>query len=328
MSRSKSLESLPMPTGLYCIGLAKYDLEDIYRKEIQFPQGRLIPIQVYFPMQKGVHKLHSKIFEERAAIGPFQPLQSKVYSRLANISLLEGYGHPVILLNHASTVPMTDYAFLAEDLCSHGYVVVSIQHDLACDEETPSFWEGSSCTRNAKVIDNILYVFEWLKSNQATLFAGKINLKRIGLIGYSLGGNSLLLWTNRTFEPFQRDTRPALFLRADQEDVKECLVLMETTRFSYPLHNRYPLFFLLSEDREAYQKKTGCYEQMIQAGHRVHYYKGSTHISFMDHGYISPSTLINPNEPYFNGNLDERLAFFYQVRSNVLDFLMEHIPRK
>lgn len=196
-----------MPTGLYCVGLVKYDLEDIYRKEIKYPQGRLIPIQIYFPMQKGVHKLHPKIFEERAPIQSLQRLQTKVYSRRADISLLDGDKHPVILLNHASAVPMTDYAFLAEDLSSHGYVVIAIQHDLKSDEEGPAFWEGNSCTRNAKVIDNLLYVFEWLKSKGDTLFAGKINLKRVGLIGHSLGGNSLLLLANRTFEPFQRDTR-------------------------------------------------------------------------------------------------------------------------
>lgn len=321
-----TLESLPVPTGLYSVGLAKYDLEDSFRKEIKFPNGRLIPIQIYFPIQKSIHRLHSKAFEKRAAIGSFQPLEAKIYSELADISLLQGNGHPVIILNHGSSVPMTDYGFLAEDLSSHGYVVLSIQHELKGEEESPLFWEGNSCTRNAKIIDNILYVFEWLKSTQNTLFEGKINLKKIGLVGHSLGANSLLLLANRTFDIFQKDTRPALFPRADQENVKECLVLMDSTRFSYPLHNRYPIFFLLSEEREAYQKETGCYDQMIQSGHKVHYYKGSTHISFMDHGYISPSEPINLKEPYFKGDLEQRLIFFDQVRKDVLDFLKEHIP--
>lgn len=170
------------------------------------------------------------------------------------------------------------------------------------------------------MIDNILFVFEWLKSMQETLFRSKFNLKRVGLIGHSLGGNSLLLWVNRTLDMFQKDGRSALLDRADQSNVKECLILMETTRFSFPLNNRYPLFFLLAEERESYQKATGCYEQMIHAGHQVRYYKGSTHVSFMDHGYASPPNQVNPNESYFNGTVEERKVFLMKCGKTLENF--------
>lgn len=318
-----SLVTLPEPTGLYRIGTAKYDLEDVYRKDFQFPQGRLIPIQIHFPMEQGSHSIYPKIFEERAALGPFEPLNVNGHSQSTDLSLLIGGQHPVVIINHASCVAMTDYAFLAEDLASHGYIVVSIQHDLKSDANGPAFWEGRSCTRNAKVIDNILYVFEWLKTTQATLFNDKINIKRVGLIGHSLGGNSLLFWLNRTLDSFQKDNRPTLLPHVDQKDVKECLVLMETTRFSFPLNSRYPLFFLLAEEREAYQKETGCYEQMARVGHKVCYYKGSTHISFMDHAYVNPQRHLDLEEEYFNGTLKERKAFFETVRKDVRVFLKE-----
>lgn len=318
-----SLVALPEPTGPYRIGTAKYDLEDIYRKDFRFSNGRLIPIQIYFPMEKGSHSIYTKIFEERAALGPFEPLKVGVHSQQKDLRLLIGDQHPVILINHASCVAMTDYAFLAEDLASHGYVVISIQHDLKSDEEGPAFWEGRSCSRNAKVIDNILYVFEWLKTTRETLFNGKVDLKRVGLVGHSLGGNSLLLWSNRTLDSFQKDTRSALLSRLDQKDVKECFVLMETTRFSFPLYSRYPLFFLLGEGREGYQKQNGCYEQMVRAGHKVRYYKGSTHISFMDHAYVNPKWHIDLEEEYFNGTLEERMAFFESIRQDIKNFLKE-----
>ena len=323
-SQTTSLVTLPKPTGSYGIGISKYDLEDVYRKNFQFPQGRLIPIQIYFPMEQGNHAIYPKIFEKRAALGPFEPLNVDGYSQPADLSLLIGGEHPVVIINHASCVAMTDYAFLAEDLASHGYIIISIQHDLQSDEEGPEFWEGRSCTRNAKVIDNILYVFEWLKRTEADLFNGKIDLKKVGLIGHSLGGNSLLLWLNRTLDSFQKDNRSALLPRADQKDVKECLILMETTRFSFPLNSRYPLFFLLAEEREAYQRETGCYEQMTRAGHTVSYYKGSTHISFMDHAYVNPQRHVDLPEEYFNGTLEERKAFFEAVRQDVRNFLKEN----
>lgn len=314
----ETLKALPAPTGPYRIGTVKYDLVDIYRKELEFTEGRLIPIQIYFPMDRGVHTLDQKIFEERAP-GPWGPLHVLVHSHIADLSLLAGDQHPVIFLNHASAVAMTDYAFLAEDLSSHGYVVISIQHDLRSDKEEPSFWQGSSCSRNAKVVDNLLYVFEWLKTTQATFFSRKLDLNRIGFIGHSLGANSLLLWANRTIDSFYPDTRPALLSRIDQKNVRECLILLDATRFSSSFSNRYPLFFLFSEERDEYHKNTGCYDEMIRAGHQVKYYKGTTHISFMDHGCICPS------ETYFKGNPEERITFFNEIRKDIREFLKQQL---
>lgn len=56
----QTLKTLPQPTGPHRVGMAKYDLEDIYRKDFTFPSGRLIPIQVYFPLEKGTHTSGSK----------------------------------------------------------------------------------------------------------------------------------------------------------------------------------------------------------------------------------------------------------------------------
>jgi hypothetical protein len=316
--KSITLEVIPMPTGPYHVGCAKYDLEDPYRKEFIFPNGRLIPIQVYFPMGNNAHITYPKIFEPRApTLSPF--FKTKVYSQEAKLCSLAGDKHPVVFLNHASNVAMTDYAFLAEDLSSHGYIVISLQHDLHSDAIEPKFWEGSSCSRNAKVIDNLLFVFQWLKNFNAPLFAGKVDLKRVGFVGHSLGANSLLLWISRNSDIFKKDAPTALLHREDQKDVKECLVLMEATRFSYPQNNRYPLFFLLAEEKESYQKECGFYDQMMSAGHLVRYYKGSTHISFMDSAYIKSDT------KYFNGNLENRIDFFYQLRKEIREFLDEHL---
>lgn len=125
-NKADSLTVLPEPTGPYCIGIAKYDLEHIYRKDLLFPQGRLIPIQIYFPTQKGNHDAYQKTFEKRAALGPFELLNVEVHSQTTDISFLANSEHPLIFLNHGSCVAMTDYAFLTEDLSSHGYVVISI----------------------------------------------------------------------------------------------------------------------------------------------------------------------------------------------------------
>ena len=40
---------------------------------------------------------------------------------------------PVVILNHGNTVKFTEYSFLANLFAARGYIVVSIQHDLATD---------------------------------------------------------------------------------------------------------------------------------------------------------------------------------------------------
>lgn len=47
-------DTVPMPTGSPRIGMVRYDLEDPYRKDLKFQNGRLVPIQIYFPMEKGL----------------------------------------------------------------------------------------------------------------------------------------------------------------------------------------------------------------------------------------------------------------------------------
>jgi len=144
-STDQCLDVVPVPTGEYRVGTAIVDLEDPYRKDLQFPSGRLIPVQYYFPMRKGKHQVYQKDYEERAP-GPFEPLVVNVHSKKADLSHLEGNNLPVVILSHGSSVAMTDYAFLAEDLSSHGYFVVSIQHDLLTDHHEPEFWSGRSCS--------------------------------------------------------------------------------------------------------------------------------------------------------------------------------------
>lgn len=310
------MNRLTEPTGPYRVGIERRDLADPYRKELSYPEGRLIPIQIYFPMEKGKHTLQPKLFEKRAA-GNWPPLEVEVYGEQAELSLLVKGKHPVILLNHGDTVAMTDYAFIAEDLASNGYIVIAIQHQLKTDAEEPKFWKERSVSKYGRVIDNILYVFEWLK--------GRMDLSRVGLIGHSMGGNALLLFASRVSNVFKNKGLETLLPRDDARGVKECLIVLDTGGYPYPAHNRYPLFLLLSEERESYQRESGAEGEMRKIGHKVHYYKGSKHISFMDHGYVDPPNPIDPSEHYFNGTVEERKAFFDEVRKDIRDFLRENL---
>src|SRR5258708_40064364 len=49
-------------------------------------------------------------------------------------SIAEMIDLPVAVLSHGNTVKNTEYSFLANLLAARGYLVVSIQHDLATDD--------------------------------------------------------------------------------------------------------------------------------------------------------------------------------------------------
>jgi hypothetical protein len=151
---AETLKSLPEPTGPYQIGISKHDLADQFRKVFEYPNGRLIPVQIYFPMERGKHVLHKKIFEERA---PKVWPALEVYSQKAGLSSLIDGKHPVIFLIHGHTVAMTDYASFAEDLASNGYIVVVIQHQLNADPNEPEFRKERSISKYAHVIDCIFH---------------------------------------------------------------------------------------------------------------------------------------------------------------------------
>ena len=255
---AETLKSLPLPTGPFLVGIAKFDLNDPNRKQIEYPKGRLIPIEVYFPMGMGKPLLHAKIFEDRTS-QKWPRLEVEVYGQQADISTLSAQKkHPVILLNHGDTVAMTDYAALAEDLASQGYVVVAMQHQLKTDPEEPPFWNERSISKYGNVIDNILYVFEWLKENQTSLFKDNIDLNKVGLMGHSMGGNSLLLFANRAANILKKKQSTALLPHTDNQGVKEAIIVLDPGGFPFPSTHQYPLFLLFAEEKEGYQKKSGA----------------------------------------------------------------------
>lgn len=146
------------PTGPYNVGTTRIDLYDENRPEILYPGGRLIPCQWYFPLDsEHAHTGYEKDLEPRGN-QKFEHLKSICFSKPSSLDDIRNGTHPLVIINHGHCVPMTDYTFIAEDLASHGYIVVSICHELASDIPLPHFMQDRSCTAHARILDNILYV--------------------------------------------------------------------------------------------------------------------------------------------------------------------------
>lgn len=308
---------LPLPTGTYLVGLFKIDLYDPYRKEMSYPEGRLIPIQFYFPVEKGNHKSQPKVFEQRAPQN-FPRLEVMGYSKLTDFSHILPGKHPLIILNHANLAAMTDYACIAEELASHGYVVVTIQHQLNTDPISAPFSSARSTAKHSHIIDNILYVFEWIKEHYSEM----IDANKVGLIGHSMGGNALLLLANRVSSPFRESLLSLLPRELSGNEIRECIVFIDG-EFSYPMTKAYPILFCLSDERKFYQESIGTMDDLTQKGYSFHHYKGTRHISFMDHSSVLEETSVT-NEKFFNGTESECKFFWKKLRSDILGFLREN----
>jgi Chlorophyllase enzyme len=94
---------------------------------------------------------------------------------------------PVAILSHGNTVKNTEYSFLANAFAARGYMVVSIQHDLATDDpmvtRVGEEYVGRRMQYN-RGIGNIMFAIEEVKKVYPNA-----DYRHLTLIGHSNGGD-------------------------------------------------------------------------------------------------------------------------------------------
>ncbi len=102
---------------------------------------------------------------------------------------LDGGPYPLVILSHGFSLGRTSYAWLAEHLASHGFVVVAPQHYERVDETLSDFWRAS-ITRPQE----IGIVLDYIETQSAAdgVFAELVDTEQIALIGHSYGGYTSL----------------------------------------------------------------------------------------------------------------------------------------
>ena len=319
------LSSLPIPTGRYQVGVVAFDLVDGSRRSLECPGGRLIPIWVYFPTQVGAHKSYPKPLEERLldgflSIPVWKQLCVQVHSEQMKTveRLSKDDSFPVIIFNHGNSMHMGDFGFIVEELASHGYVVITIQHQLASDVKRPRYLGGRDFDNYALVIRNDLFVFDWLQDHNKDIFHNSLDLKRTGLMGYSMGAHALMCLAQHAFYSHKN---VHLLPHRDSEGVRECIVTLDSQRIPFPHHDSCPLFMLIGGDREAGDLQSGETADMVRFHYRFCYYKGASHASFTDDAYLNLYHPADPEQCWFHGTTEERMAFFKKVREDIVFFL-------
>ncbi|HEY3377413.1 MAG TPA: family membership, partial [Armatimonadota bacterium] len=228
---------LPSPTGTYAVGRRLYDWVDSKRIDPLADQAnakRELLIWVWYPaqLQSGstpaayLPPAWVKAREVDQGIGAlvehnFAAIQTHSYADVPLASAASPY--PILIMEPGMGPVPADYTVMAEDLASHGYVVVGINPTYTSnlivfpdgrvvtrsirgtipDDASPAALDRDGNTIMNVWADDVGFVMDRLadaNADKASPFYGQLDLAHMGVFGHSFGGAT-------AFYVCQRDPR-------------------------------------------------------------------------------------------------------------------------
>lgn len=134
------------------------------------------------------------------------------------------------ILSHGYGAKATDHGFIARYLATHGYYVVSIQHEIAGDAPLPTTGNPYETRMPSwrRGVENIRFVLDELKKTQPALDYGHVLL-----VGHSQGGDTSML------------------LAREHPTLVETVISLDNRRMPWPRAARPRLFSIRSSDQQA-----------------------------------------------------------------------------
>ncbi len=161
--------------GEHPVGFFQRDWVDTQRTAFGSRMPRPLPVTLWYPAQPGS--------QERAVpLGPFEPLS------LAPGAAPAAGRRPLLLLSHGTGGSALSLGWLARGLAAQGYLVAGVDHHGNTAARPPYLAEGFLMpwerARDLRVLlDQLLADPQW---------APHIDSQRIGAIGFSIGGYTVL----------------------------------------------------------------------------------------------------------------------------------------
>ncbi|WP_214317504.1 alpha/beta hydrolase family protein [Nonomuraea sediminis] len=201
---------LPRPTGSRAVGRDTLYLVDKSRRDpwVATAAARELMVSMYYPAKKGTGTAAPYMTVEEAKLllqlkAPQANIPAEVVKNVrtyARQGARPAAGRfPLVVLSPGLTLPRATLTGLAEDLASRGYVVAQVEHPyesagtsfpdgrtVACVicEKPPAGGPPAIARSRAK---DVSFVIDELASWRN---ARMVDLKRIGMVGHSIGGNA------------------------------------------------------------------------------------------------------------------------------------------
>jgi predicted dienelactone hydrolase len=282
---------LPKPTGSNTVGIQYFHLTDENRTDPFLSgstQKRELMVKVYYPAQEDTSKPFSPYFHSLQLVrsfAEFYNLPDFAFNQLNLVKTNSKEGlqisdaqqnYPVILFSHGAGTTMEVQTSQCEDLASHGYVVVAIDHTyvsaatvfpdriVSHKEATTNFHVAEPAEPITQIMaDDASFVIDELeKMNDGkieTIFKGKLDLEKIGAIGHSVGGAvayNLAINDSRVKAAIDLDGVVYITSKGDPNDVAPFLMLASDGDHIHTIENREPLMKRFEDMDEIDQKIT------------------------------------------------------------------------
>lgn len=364
--------NLPTPTGTDKVGTQIFYFKDESRDEtftddpadkrelmvqIWYPAGQTKGSKEspLFPEDKKVFKKFIAAYAEPLNLPPFvldywKYMKSNSYED-AEVKASET-PYPVIILNHGMGTGRLLHASQAENLASHGYVVVAIDHTYNTaatvfpDGHVTSFNTDEKMDMDRNTSSNLLlevwtqdveFVLKQMKELNSggiqSRFNGKLDMGNIGVMGHSFGGatafnaydsiSELKAGVDLDGSLFNLDskyeiTKPFMFIQSEdfikiQENSSKEISDQELTKMNL---TREELIKLIDN----MHKENDIINQVIQHGGTLIDIKGTAHYNFTD--FQLYSSLLNLMG--MTGEIEGSRGA-YIVNQYVLDFFDKHL---
>src|SRR3984893_14633857 len=316
--------TLPTPTGRFAVGRALYDWADEETLDTLAPGPgikRDLLVWIWYPAVAG----------PSAAIGDYLPVplrtaverqsgvlltqfltrdRSKVRTHSLRDADLSGQqrSYPVVIMRAGASLEVWNYSALAEDLASHGYVVVGF--DAPYRTFTVVFPDGRVMTRTpennpevclertgpeqASCVNKLLtawtgdiaFVLDRLErlntSDPSGKFTGRLDMTRVGVFGHSFGGAQAAQFCSQ-------DSRCKAGIDVDGRPLGSVV--------QAGLHQ--PFMFLLSdqnssgpEGRQVKADIQSIYDRLPPDGRLLLKIRGANHFFFSDDGALFKSHIV------------------------------------
>jgi predicted dienelactone hydrolase len=199
--------TLPELTGPYAVGRTIYRWTDEARLETYTSQEddqRGLSIWVWYPAGETTSEPAPYMTKGMNAL--FQPLlgldAAQIHSHAIadTVADIEQAPYPVLVFSPGNGLNSVLYTALLEEIASHGYIVVGIDHSynalfttLSDGQVVGAAAEASGQSENdfqIRIAD-VQFVMDhlaMLNADQESLLAGKLDLERLALFGHSFGG--------------------------------------------------------------------------------------------------------------------------------------------